>query len=51
MPEFILPDEADHCPHCDAVLRDPPACCESMLIEWAVDQQYPRTDGDGAKCQ
>jgi hypothetical protein len=35
MPEFILPAEADHCPHCDAVLRDPPDCCEAMKAEYS----------------
>lgn len=34
MPEFILPDEADHCPHCGEVLRDPPNCCEAMQAEY-----------------
>jgi hypothetical protein len=27
-------DEADRCPHCDAILRDPPQCCE------AAEQAY-----------
>lgn len=33
MPDFILPEEADHCPHCGAVLRDPPNCCPAMIAE------------------
>jgi hypothetical protein len=33
MPEFILPAEADHCPHCGAELRDPPLCCPKMAHE------------------
>ena len=49
MPEFILPEEADHCPHCGAVLVDPPKCCEAMqaehrqLIDWEraeEEQEY-----------
>jgi len=39
MPEFILPEEVDRCPHCDAVLRDPPACCEAMQQEHS-DQMH-----------
>lgn len=33
MPEFILPAEGDHCPHCGEMLRDPPNCCEQMAQE------------------
>jgi len=33
MPEFILPEEADHCPHCGQVLRDQPDCCDQMREE------------------
>lgn len=37
MPEFILPAEADHCPHCGQVLRDPPDCCEPMRREYEAE--------------
>jgi Zn-finger nucleic acid-binding protein len=46
MPEFILPAEADHCPHCGAVLRDPPNCCETMEQEYSEEmhRRYPASD-------
>lgn len=46
MPEFILPEEADHCPHCNAVLRDPPDCCPAMEQEhWEeMHRRYPASD-------
>lgn len=34
MPEFILPAEADRCPHCNAVLYDPPNCCEEAQRDY-----------------
>jgi DnaJ-class molecular chaperone len=37
MPEFILPAEADHCPHCGEVLHEPPNCCEAMKGEHAAE--------------
>lgn len=43
MPEFILPGEADRCPHCGGVLYDPPACCDRMTREW-VDAELARLD-------
>jgi hypothetical protein len=27
MPDLTI-DEADRCPYCDKVLRDPPICCD-----------------------
>lgn len=36
MPDLTL-EEADRCPHCDAVLRIPPKCCEPMRREYAKD--------------
>ena len=33
MPEFILPEEADHCPYCGQVLTIPPHCCEKAAEE------------------
>lgn len=33
MPEFVLPAEADRCPHCDAVLTAPPGCCDKAKQE------------------
>lgn len=53
MPEFILPEEADHCPHCGKVLREPPNCCEAMEAEYRKEwnerllessKQYPEPD-------
>jgi hypothetical protein len=37
MPEFILPAEADHCPYCNGVLRNPPDCCDKMKEEDLAD--------------
>jgi hypothetical protein len=37
MPEFVLPAEADRCPHCGKVLRDPPDCCQKMRDEHAAE--------------
>ncbi len=37
MPEFILPAEADRCPHCGEVLYDPPNCCETMKADYQAD--------------
>jgi hypothetical protein len=34
MPEFVLPDEADHCVYCGKVLTDPPSCCDKAMEEW-----------------
>ncbi len=36
MPEFILPAEADRCPHCGQVLHNPPNCCQAMREEHAA---------------
>lgn len=33
MPDFIIPEEADRCPHCGGVLYDPPNCCAAMMAE------------------
>lgn len=46
MPEFVLPGEADRCPHCGAVLYDPPACCDRMTKEW-VEAELARLDAEG----
>lgn len=37
MPEFILPEEADHCPYCEEVLYWPLNCCEEMIEEYERD--------------
>jgi hypothetical protein len=34
MPEFILPEEGDRCPYCDAVLYYPPNCCKEIQQEY-----------------
>ena len=47
MPEFILPAEADHCPHCGKALYDPPNCCEAMQQEAAEFQKW--ADAEAAK--
>lgn len=41
MPEFILPAEADHCCHCEAVLYNPPRCCEAAEADYRdfIEQQ------------
>ncbi len=39
MPELLLPDEADHCPHCGKVLRSPPKCCEKMQEEYRIEEE------------
>ncbi len=44
MPEFILPDEADRCPYCDRVLRDPPECCAEMIKDHAEDERKRWTE-------
>lgn len=55
MPEFTL-DEADHCPHCGAVLREPPKCCQTARDEFDAaykrweDSQQPDCD-PGARPQ
>jgi hypothetical protein len=38
MPEFIIPDEADHCPHCGKVLLTPPNCCDKMIAEYEDEE-------------
>jgi hypothetical protein len=39
MPDFIIPDEADHCPHCNKVLRNPPNCCAAAIDTYDEDEQ------------
>ena len=38
MPEFTL-EEADRCPYCDRILREPPACCEAMIKDYHEDER------------
>jgi hypothetical protein len=38
MPEFVLPAEADRCPHCGEVLYYPPICCLAAIDEAQADQ-------------
>lgn len=45
MPEFVLPGEEDRCPHCGAILYDPPACCDRMTKEW-VGAELARLDAE-----
>lgn len=40
MPEFILPAEADRCPHCDKVLTAPPSCCDEAKKDWQQMEEY-----------
>lgn len=46
MPEFVLPDEADHCPHCEGILTEPPRCCNRMMEEHSLwlNQQHDEHD-------
>jgi len=32
VPDLDL-DEADRCPHCGKILRDPPNCCEKLIAD------------------
>jgi hypothetical protein len=43
MPEFTA-DEADRCPHCNAILRQPPDCCTAMMDEHEEDEQLKRRE-------
>jgi predicted amidophosphoribosyltransferase len=39
MPDLTL-DEADRCPYCNKILRDPPNCCPEMIED--SDKQFSR---------
>lgn len=48
MPEFTI-DEADQCPWCGKILREPPNCCEQMQSEyrkrWNKELLYKPDEG------
>ena len=35
-------EEADHCPHCGAILRDPPTCCIHAKLDDRRDAEIIR---------
>lgn len=44
MPD-LTEDEADRCPHCGAILREPPNCCEAARNPPALHWEVRECDG------